>query len=97
MAANGFEGMAINRAGDRLYRRMGWTALGVIPMALNIEFDFIGREITVGGLAGTVVLAVGADHVNGRALGGVADGRLRRARLAHMRRAAGAGDNQCRF
>ena len=28
------------------------TALGVIPMALNVEFDFIRREITVGGLAG---------------------------------------------
>ncbi|MDR3472788.1 MAG: efflux RND transporter permease subunit [Devosia sp.] len=28
------------------------TALGVIPMALNVEFDFIRREITSGGLAG---------------------------------------------
>lgn len=29
------------------------TALGVIPMALNIEFDFIRREVVVGGLAGS--------------------------------------------
>ncbi len=41
------------------------TALGVIPMALNIEFDFIGREITVGGLAGTWFTALSAALVSG--------------------------------
>jgi len=41
------------------------TALGVIPMALNIEFDFIGREITVGGLAGTWFVHLSAALVSG--------------------------------
>jgi len=41
------------------------TALGVIPMALNIEFDFIGREITVGGLAGTWFTALSTALVSG--------------------------------
>ncbi|HVY52428.1 MAG TPA: efflux RND transporter permease subunit [Devosia sp.] len=41
------------------------TALGVIPMALNVEFDFIGREITVGGLAGTWFTALSAALVSG--------------------------------
>ena len=41
------------------------TALGVIPMALNIEFDFIGREITVGGLAGTWFIHLSAALVSG--------------------------------
>ena len=41
------------------------TALGVIPMALNIEFDFIGREITVGGLAGTWFVALSEALVSG--------------------------------
>jgi len=37
----------------------------VIPMALNIEFDFIGREITVGGLAGTWFTALSTALVSG--------------------------------
>jgi multidrug efflux pump len=41
------------------------TALGVIPMALNVEFDFIGREITVGGLAGTWFVALSIALVSG--------------------------------
>jgi multidrug efflux pump len=41
------------------------TALGVIPMALNVEFDFIGREITVGGLAGTWFVALSEALVSG--------------------------------
>jgi multidrug efflux pump len=41
------------------------TALGVIPMALNVEFDFIGREITVGGLAGTWFTALSTALVSG--------------------------------
>jgi multidrug efflux pump len=41
------------------------TALGVIPMALNVEFDFIGREINVGGLAGTWFTALSAALVSG--------------------------------
>ncbi|MEQ1900153.1 MAG: efflux RND transporter permease subunit [Devosia sp.] len=41
------------------------TALGVIPMALNIEFDFIGREIVVGGLAGTWFVALSIALVSG--------------------------------
>ena len=41
------------------------TALGVIPMALNIEFDFVGREITVGGLAGTWFVALSEALVSG--------------------------------
>ena len=41
------------------------TALGVIPMALNVEFDFIGREIVVGGLAGTWFVALSLALVSG--------------------------------
>jgi multidrug efflux pump len=41
------------------------TALGVIPMALNVEFDFVGREITVGGLAGTWFVALSEALVSG--------------------------------
>jgi multidrug efflux pump len=41
------------------------TALGVIPMALNVEFDFIGREINVGGLAGTWFVALSLALVSG--------------------------------
>jgi multidrug efflux pump len=41
------------------------TALGVIPMALNVEFDFIGREINVGGLAGTWFVALSEALVSG--------------------------------
>jgi multidrug efflux pump len=41
------------------------TALGVIPMALNVEFDFIGREINVGGLAGTWFVALSTALVSG--------------------------------
>ncbi|MGR3661178.1 MAG: efflux RND transporter permease subunit [Paracoccaceae bacterium] len=41
------------------------TALGVVPMALNIEFDFIRREIVVGGLAGTMFIHLSAALVAG--------------------------------
>ena len=41
------------------------TALGVIPMAVNVEFDFIGREITIGGLAGTWFVALSEALVSG--------------------------------
>ncbi len=41
------------------------TALGVIPMALNVEFDFIGREVNVGGLAGTWFVALSTALVSG--------------------------------
>jgi multidrug efflux pump len=41
------------------------TALGVIPMALNVEFDFIRREITVGGLAGSWFVHLSAALVSG--------------------------------
>ncbi|MEO6396495.1 MAG: efflux RND transporter permease subunit, partial [Devosia sp.] len=41
------------------------TALGVIPMALNIEFDFIRREIVVGGLAGSWFTHLSAALVSG--------------------------------
>src|SRR5207237_2785313 len=41
------------------------TALGVIPMALNIEFDFIRREITVGGLGGLWFVHLSAALVSG--------------------------------
>jgi multidrug efflux pump len=34
-------------------------------MALNVEFDFIGREITVGGLAGTWFTALSTALVSG--------------------------------
>jgi multidrug efflux pump len=41
------------------------TALGVIPMALNIEFDFIRREIVLGGLAGAWFVHLSAALVSG--------------------------------
>ena len=41
------------------------TALGVIPMALNVEFDFIRREITVGGLGGLWFVHLSAALVSG--------------------------------
>jgi multidrug efflux pump len=41
------------------------TALGVIPMALNIEFDFIRREIVVGGIAGSWFVHLSAALVSG--------------------------------
>ncbi len=41
------------------------TALGVIPMALNVEFDFIGREVTIAGLAGGWFVHLSAALVSG--------------------------------
>jgi multidrug efflux pump len=41
------------------------TALGVIPMAMNIEFDFIRREIVVGGIAGSWFIHLSAALVSG--------------------------------
>jgi len=41
------------------------TALGVIPMALNIEFDFIRREIVAGGIAGSWFIHLSAALVSG--------------------------------
>jgi multidrug efflux pump len=41
------------------------TALGVIPMALNVEFDFIRREIVTGGLAGSWFTHLSAALVSG--------------------------------
>jgi multidrug efflux pump len=41
------------------------TALGVIPMALNVEFDFVRREITVNGLAGSWFVHLSAALVSG--------------------------------
>ncbi|MBL4808293.1 MAG: efflux RND transporter permease subunit [Rhodobacteraceae bacterium] len=41
------------------------TALGVIPMALNIEFDFVRREIVSDGLAGTMFVHLSAALVAG--------------------------------
>lgn len=41
------------------------TALGVIPMALNIEFDFIRREIVVAGIAGGWFIHLSAALVSG--------------------------------
>lgn len=41
------------------------TALGVIPMAMNIEFDFIRREIVVGGIAGSWFTHLSAALVSG--------------------------------
>jgi multidrug efflux pump len=41
------------------------TALGVIPMALNIEFDFIRREIVVGGIAGSWFVHLSSALVSG--------------------------------
>jgi len=41
------------------------TALGVIPMALNIELDFVRREIVLGGLAGYFFVHLSAALVSG--------------------------------
>ena len=41
------------------------TGLGVIPMALNVEFDFIRREIVVGGIAGSWFIHLSAALVSG--------------------------------
>ena len=41
------------------------TALGVIPMALSIEFDFVRREIVSEGLAGTMFVHLSAALVSG--------------------------------
>ena len=41
------------------------TALGVIPMAINLEFDFIRREIVLGGLAGSWFTHLSAALVSG--------------------------------
>ena len=41
------------------------TAGGVIPMALNIEFDFIRREIVAGGLSGSWFTHLSAALVSG--------------------------------
>jgi multidrug efflux pump len=41
------------------------TALGVIPMWANVEFDFIRREIVVGGIAGTWFVHLSAALVSG--------------------------------
>ncbi|MGR3722717.1 efflux RND transporter permease subunit [Abyssibius alkaniclasticus] len=41
------------------------TALGVIPMAINIEFDFIRREIVMGGLAGIFFIHLASALVAG--------------------------------
>src|SRR5690606_35865482 len=41
------------------------TALGVIPMWANVEFDFIRREIVVGGLAGSWFVHLSAALVSG--------------------------------
>jgi multidrug efflux pump len=41
------------------------TALGVIPMALNIEFDFIRREVVMGGIAGSWFIHLSAALVSG--------------------------------
>jgi len=41
------------------------TALGVIPMALNVEFDFVRREVVIGGLAGAWFTNLSAALVSG--------------------------------
>ena len=41
------------------------TSLGVIPMAINVEFDFIRREIVMGGLAGSWFTHLSAALVSG--------------------------------
>jgi multidrug efflux pump len=41
------------------------TALGVIPMAINLEFDFIRREVVWGGLAGSWFTHLSAALVSG--------------------------------
>jgi multidrug efflux pump len=41
------------------------TALGVIPMWANVEFDFLRREIVVGGIAGSWFIHLSAALVSG--------------------------------
>jgi multidrug efflux pump len=41
------------------------TALGVIPMWANVEFDFIRREIVMGGIAGSWFIHLSAALVSG--------------------------------
>ncbi|MHA6298043.1 efflux RND transporter permease subunit [Devosia sp. CAU 1758] len=41
------------------------TALGVIPMWANVEFDFIRREVVVGGIAGSWFIHLSAALVSG--------------------------------
>jgi multidrug efflux pump len=41
------------------------TALGVIPMAINVEFDFIRREVVMGGIAGSWFTHLSAAMVSG--------------------------------
>ena len=41
------------------------TTLGVIPMALNVEFNFFTREIVAGGIAGTWFVHLSAALVSG--------------------------------
>lgn len=41
------------------------TALGVIPMWANVEFDFIRREIVIGGIAGSWFIHLSAALVSG--------------------------------
>lgn len=41
------------------------TALGVIPMAINLEFDFLRREVVWGGLAGSWFTHLSAALVSG--------------------------------
>lgn len=41
------------------------TALGVVPMAMNIEFDFLRREVLVHGLAGQFFVHLSAALVSG--------------------------------
>ena len=41
------------------------TALGVIPMAVNVEFDFIRREVVWGGIAGSWFTHLSAALVSG--------------------------------
>ncbi len=41
------------------------TALGVIPMALNVEFNFVTREIVAGGIAGSWFVHLSAALVSG--------------------------------
>ena len=41
------------------------TALGVIPMALNVEFNFPAREIVIGGIAGSWFVFLSAALVSG--------------------------------
>src|SRR5690606_25158620 len=41
------------------------TALGVIPMWANLEFDFIRREVVLGGIAGSWFIHLSAALVSG--------------------------------